>query len=153
MKHAESDQSKSDDREYDLHDRHRPRGVGFRVESDRGCREMSIVAHEDEIDEVFGREEWQDRRVDHYDADDDKAQRTPDEDIIKGGMDECPTDEVGGEGSLVLLLREGRVTATGPIERALTSENLSATFGCPIQLLHEDGRYWTRVQPGEDWKL
>ena len=53
----------------------------------------------------------------------------------------------------VLLLREGRVMAAGAVERALTSENLSATFGCPIQLLHEDGRYWTRVRPDEKWAL
>ena len=31
-----------------------------------------------------------------------------------------------------LLLREGRVIAAGPIEEAMTSESLSATFGLPL---------------------
>lgn len=33
-----------------------------------------------------------------------------------------------------LLLRDGRVVAAGPIEQALTSETLSATFGMPLDL-------------------
>ena len=32
----------------------------------------------------------------------------------------------------VLLLRDGRVVAAGPLEITLTAENLSATFGLPL---------------------
>src|SRR6185436_18109417 len=44
----------------------------------------------------------------------------------------------------VLLLREGRVVAAGPIERVLTEEIVSATFGMPMTLRHEDGRWAAR---------
>jgi iron complex transport system ATP-binding protein len=43
-----------------------------------------------------------------------------------------------------LLLRHGRVVAAGPLERVLTEEVVSATFGMPLQLLHEDGRWAAR---------
>jgi iron complex transport system ATP-binding protein len=43
-----------------------------------------------------------------------------------------------------LLLREGRVVAAGPLERVLTEEIVSATFGMPISLRHEDGRWAAR---------
>lgn len=41
----------------------------------------------------------------------------------------------------VLLLREGRVVAAGPIEITLTKENLEATFGLPL-VLEQHGRRW-----------
>ena len=44
----------------------------------------------------------------------------------------------------VLLLRHGRVMAAGPLERVLTEEVVSATFGMPLQLSHEDGRWAAR---------
>lgn len=46
----------------------------------------------------------------------------------------------------VLLLREGRVVAQGPIEITLTAENLSATFGLPLELEKRGSRYaaWSR---------
>jgi len=44
----------------------------------------------------------------------------------------------------VLLLREGRVVAAGPLERVLTEEVLSTTFGMPMTLRHEDGRWAAR---------
>src|SRR3954449_3222328 len=37
----------------------------------------------------------------------------------------------------VLMLREGRVTASGPLERVLSEETLAATFGMPLVLRHE----------------
>jgi len=43
-----------------------------------------------------------------------------------------------------LLLRHGRVVAAGPLERVLTEEVVSATFGMPLQLSHEDGRWAAR---------
>lgn len=53
----------------------------------------------------------------------------------------------------VLLLRAGRAVASGPIKTTLTSEFLSATFGCEVQVHAEDGRYWTRVLPNQSWDL
>ncbi|WP_122817641.1 ABC transporter ATP-binding protein [Nocardioides pantholopis] len=46
-----------------------------------------------------------------------------------------------------LLLRQGRVTAAGPIEEVLTERVLSATFGMPLTIRHEDGRWTARRQP------
>ncbi|CAN5671740.1 ABC transporter ATP-binding protein [soil metagenome] len=43
-----------------------------------------------------------------------------------------------------LLLREGRVVAAGPLERVLTEEIVSTTFGMPMTLRHEDGRWAAR---------
>ena len=50
----------------------------------------------------------------------------------------------------VLLLRNGRVVAAGPLEEVLTEEILSETFGMPLQLRHEDGRWAARrlTRPG-----
>ncbi|SDM89700.1 iron complex transport system ATP-binding protein [Nocardioides szechwanensis] len=46
-----------------------------------------------------------------------------------------------------LLLREGAVVAAGPLEDVLTPPILSATFGMPLVLQHEDGRWTARRQP------
>jgi iron complex transport system ATP-binding protein len=43
-----------------------------------------------------------------------------------------------------LLLRQGKVVAAGPLEQVLTEEIVSATFGMPLQLQHEDGRWAAR---------
>jgi iron complex transport system ATP-binding protein len=45
----------------------------------------------------------------------------------------------------VLLLRDGEVVASGPLDEALTAENLSTTFGLEITLTHEAGRYAARA--------
>jgi iron complex transport system ATP-binding protein len=47
--------------------------------------------------------------------------------------------------SHVLLLAEGAVTAAGPIADVLTSENLTTTFGLPIELTSADGRFAARA--------
>ena len=44
----------------------------------------------------------------------------------------------------VLMLRDGRVTTSGPIERVMTEEALSETFGMPLVLQHEAGRWAAR---------
>jgi iron complex transport system ATP-binding protein len=36
------------------------------------------------------------------------------------------------------------VVAAGPLEHVLTEEIVSATFGMPLQLQHEDGRWSAR---------
>jgi iron complex transport system ATP-binding protein len=43
-----------------------------------------------------------------------------------------------------MLMRAGRVVAAGPLEQVLTEEVVSTTFGMPLQLLHEDGRWVAR---------
>jgi iron complex transport system ATP-binding protein len=44
-----------------------------------------------------------------------------------------------------LLLREGRVVAQGPIAETLTEGNLTETFGLPIVLTEQDGRFAARA--------
>ena len=43
-----------------------------------------------------------------------------------------------------LLLRQGAVVASGPTELTLTSENLSACYGIPLQVQTYEGRYYAR---------
>ncbi len=45
----------------------------------------------------------------------------------------------------VLLLRDGQIVAQGPLADALTAENLTETFGVPIVLSEEGGRYAARA--------
>jgi iron complex transport system ATP-binding protein len=45
----------------------------------------------------------------------------------------------------VLLLAEGRAVAAGPIPETLTSESLTETFGAPIRLTEDDGRFAARA--------
>ncbi|HXH78631.1 ABC transporter ATP-binding protein [Nocardioides sp.] len=45
-----------------------------------------------------------------------------------------------------LLLKAGRVVASGPLERVITPETLSKTFGMPLRVTHEDGRFAARRQ-------
>lgn len=45
----------------------------------------------------------------------------------------------------VLLLHEGSVVAAGPLAETLTAENLTETFGLPIALTEERGRYAARA--------
>ncbi|MFS0714648.1 ABC transporter ATP-binding protein [Microbacterium sp. 2P01SA-2] len=45
----------------------------------------------------------------------------------------------------VALLREGGVVAAGPLAETLTAENLTETFGLPITLTAENGRYAARA--------
>ncbi|HET8928705.1 MAG TPA: ATP-binding cassette domain-containing protein, partial [Microbacterium sp.] len=46
----------------------------------------------------------------------------------------------------VLLLRDGGVVAAGPIAETLTAQNLTDTFGMPITLSEDDGRYAARAR-------
>jgi iron complex transport system ATP-binding protein len=45
----------------------------------------------------------------------------------------------------VLLMRDGKIVAGGPIAEALTAEALSETFGMPIVLTSDEGRYAARA--------
>ncbi|MDH2415747.1 ABC transporter ATP-binding protein [Nocardioides sp. CER19] len=44
----------------------------------------------------------------------------------------------------VMMLRQGKVVAAGLLEEELNEVNLSATFGMPLSLWHEDGRWAAR---------
>jgi iron complex transport system ATP-binding protein len=48
----------------------------------------------------------------------------------------------------VLLLREGRIVAQGPVEITLTAENLSETFGMPLELERRGDRWTARLRTG-----
>ena len=43
-----------------------------------------------------------------------------------------------------LLLRRGQVVSAGPVAEVITAANLSSTFGMPLVLNHEDGRWNAR---------
>lgn len=45
----------------------------------------------------------------------------------------------------VMLIRDGAIVAAGPIAETLTAEALTGTFGMPIVLSSEDGRYAARA--------
>ncbi|PVG83848.1 iron ABC transporter ATP-binding protein [Nocardioides gansuensis] len=47
-----------------------------------------------------------------------------------------------------LMLRNGRVVASGPLERVVTEEALSETFGMPLVLTVSHGRYAARRRNG-----
>ncbi len=47
----------------------------------------------------------------------------------------------------VLLLREGRIVAAGPLELTLTQENLSETFGLPLVVERHGQRWSARAAP------
>ena len=46
-----------------------------------------------------------------------------------------------------LLMRQGRVVAAGPLEQVMTEQIVSATFGMPLRLSHDDGRWAARRRP------
>jgi iron complex transport system ATP-binding protein len=43
-----------------------------------------------------------------------------------------------------LLLRAGRAVASGPLDEVITEPLLSTTFGMPLLVTHEDGRWAAR---------
>ena len=45
----------------------------------------------------------------------------------------------------LLLLREGRVVAAGPVEETLTGDNLAATFGMPLTVERHGSRWTARA--------
>jgi iron complex transport system ATP-binding protein len=48
----------------------------------------------------------------------------------------------------ILMLKQGQVVAAGPIPETLTEETLTETFGLPLQLVQQDGRYSARRKIG-----
>ena len=49
----------------------------------------------------------------------------------------------------LILLREGRILRWGPLAQVLTTENLSRTYGTPLQVLRVD-HHWVVVMEPED---
>jgi iron complex transport system ATP-binding protein len=49
----------------------------------------------------------------------------------------------------VMLLRDGRAVASGPIHEVLTGRNLSQTFGIRLRCGQVRGRYWARAVPAD----
>ncbi|MBB5915851.1 iron complex transport system ATP-binding protein [Nocardia transvalensis] len=45
----------------------------------------------------------------------------------------------------VMLLRDGRQVASGPVDQVLTSENISTCFDHPVRLTRTDGRWQVRT--------
>ena len=43
-----------------------------------------------------------------------------------------------------LALRQGQVQGSGPLSQVLTDEVMSATFGLPLEITHDRGRYTAR---------
>jgi len=60
-------------------------------------------------------------------------------------------EEVPSGFTHALLLRQGRVVASGPIEQALTEEALTHTFGIPLVLDRHDGRFAARRRTRVAW--
>jgi iron complex transport system ATP-binding protein len=60
------------------------------------------------------------------------------------------TDEIPSGFTHALLLRAGKVLASGPIEDTLTGKNLSSCFDVGVRLERVSGRYYTIVS-GERW--
>lgn len=53
----------------------------------------------------------------------------------------------------VLLLKAGRIVASGPARVNLTSENLSRAFGCDVDLIRRNGHYQAQVKPITEWNF
>ena len=53
-----------------------------------------------------------------------------------------------------LTLREGEVVGSGPLEQVLTEDTISATFGMPLEVTHDRGRYTARgLRRGHDRRV
>ena len=51
-------------------------------------------------------------------------------------------EEIPGGFTHLLMLAEGKVLASGPLDETLTAERLSACFGLELGLEHRHGRWW-----------
>jgi len=44
-----------------------------------------------------------------------------------------------------ILLKEGKIAVSGPVESVITTEHVSAVFGLPIQVTYESSRFFARA--------
>ena len=49
-----------------------------------------------------------------------------------------------------LTLREGKVVGSGPLQEVLTADTISTTFGMPLEVTYDRGRYAARGLPAGD---
>jgi iron complex transport system ATP-binding protein len=63
--------------------------------------------------------------------------------LVTHHVEEIPPSYTHG-----LLLRDGAVVAQGLLRDVITDENLTKTFGLPLRVRHEDGRFAARRQQG-----
>ena len=61
--------------------------------------------------------------------------------LVSHHVEEIPPDFGHG-----LILREGSVVASGPLDDVLTDEVLSTAYGLPIHVEHRDGRASARLR-------
>jgi len=75
--------------------------------------------------------------------------------LAQDDADDAPTlflvthhvEEITAGFSHVLLLRGGRVVASGPRDRVLTAAHLSEVYGCPVRLTRRSGRHALEIVP------
>ena len=66
---------------------------------------------------------------------------SPTQIVVTHHVEEVPVGFTHG-----LLLRQGRVVVSGRLPDVLTDEHLTATFGMPISVVHEEGRWFAHRQ-------
>jgi iron complex transport system ATP-binding protein len=59
-------------------------------------------------------------------------------------------EEIPRSTTHALLLRQGKTVAAGPIRSTLTSDNLSLSFGLPVECEAQDGRYFAKATASWD---
>ncbi len=55
------------------------------------------------------------------------------------------TEEIPPDFSNLALLNNGKITASGPIQKTLSEDNLRRCFGRAFKLTHSNGRWWTQA--------
>jgi iron complex transport system ATP-binding protein len=54
-------------------------------------------------------------------------------------------EEIPAGTTHALLLKDGKIAVSGPIEQVVTSEHISAVFGTPINVTSDSGRFFARA--------
>ena len=54
-------------------------------------------------------------------------------------------EEISPRTVQVLLMKDGRITASGPPAQVITPESLTRTFGCKVFVRRQHGRFWLEV--------
>jgi len=54
-------------------------------------------------------------------------------------------EEIPAGTTHAMLLKDGKIAVSGPVESVITSEHVSAVFGIPIAVTHESSRFFARA--------
>ena len=54
-------------------------------------------------------------------------------------------EEIPAGTTHAILLKDGKIAVSGPVESVITSEHVSAVFGIPISVTHESSRFFARA--------